>query len=113
MSITQCPGQAYLEDCLVSHFACRSTILVWGVIYGNQKEPLVIWDTPTWGTINSQTYINRILQPHLHPWWQFLHQVGSTNSGYIYLQHDNASAHRSRATTSAMQELGIATYVLP
>lgn len=65
--ITRRPREAYLEDCLVSRLARRSTIMVWGAIYGDQKKLLVIWDTPSWGTINSQTYINGILQPHLHP----------------------------------------------
>ena len=111
--VTRRPGEEYLDDCLVPRFARCSTIIVWGAIYRNQKGQLVVWDTHTWGIITGQTYVDRIIRPYLHPWWQFLHQIGITNSGYIYIQHENAPAHRSRTTTNAMEELGLANYLLP
>jgi len=111
--VTRRPGEEYLEDCLVPRFARCSTIMVGGSIYQDQKGPLLVWDTPTWGTITGQTYVDRIIRPYLHPWWQFLHQIGTTNSGYIYIQQDNAPAHRSRTTTNVMEELGLANYLLP
>ena len=113
MCVTRRLGEEYLEDCLVPRFARRTSIMVWGAIYWDQKGPLVVWDTSTWGNISGRTYVDHILRPYLHPWWQSLHQIGATNSGYIYLQQDNAPAHRCRLTTTAMEELGLANYLLP
>jgi len=111
--VTRRPGEEYNEDFLVSCFPRRTTIMVWGAIYRNQKSHLVIWDTPSWGRINSTTYIDHIIRPNLHPWWQSLHSTGQTNSGYIYFLQDNAPAHRSRLSQAAMQELGLTNYLLP
>lgn len=80
--VTQRRGEEYLEDCLVSRFTHRTSIMVWGAIYQDQKGPLVVWDTSTWGDIGVRTYVDHILRPYLHSWWQFLHQIGATNPGY-------------------------------
>jgi len=82
-------------------------------MYRNQKSHLVIWDTPSWGRINGTTYVDHIIGPNLHPWWQFLHSTRQTSSDYIYFQQDNAPAHRSHLTQAAMQELGLDNYLLP
>jgi len=71
--VTRRPGEEYDEDCLVPRFPRRTTTMVWGAIYRNQKSHLVIWDTPSWCRINATTYVDHIIRPNLHPWWQFLH----------------------------------------
>ena len=101
--VTRRPGEEYEEDCLVPHFARRTTVIVWGAIYRGEKSRLVVWDTPNWGRI----------RPTLYLWWEFLHSTGCTNSGYIYYQQDNAPAHRSRIAQEAFQELGLSNYILP
>jgi len=111
--VTRRPGEEYLEDCLVPKFAKQTTIMVWGSIYRNLKGPLVIWDMTTWGRINGPTYIDKIIHPHLNPWWTSLHQQDLSHSGYIYFQQDGAPAHRSMHAGAAFDELGMANYLLP
>jgi len=111
--VTRRPGEEYVEDCLVPRVPRLTTIMVWGAIYRDQKSALVIWDTPSWGKINGSTYADHIIRPHLYPFWQYLHSIGSTSSGYIYIQQDNAPAHRSRIAQHTMSELGLENYLFP
>ena len=111
--VTRKPGEEYLEDCLVPKFPRLTTVMVWAAIYRDLKGPLVIWDAANWGRINGSTYIDKIIRPHLHPWYISLQQAGSSNSGYIYFQHDGAAAHHSKHAVQALQELGIGPYTFP
>ena len=81
VGVTHRPDEEYEEDYLILHFPRRNTIMIWGVIYRNQKSCLVIWDTPFWGRINGINYVDYIILPNLHTWRQFLHSTGQTNSG--------------------------------
>ncbi|RPB04671.1 hypothetical protein L873DRAFT_1665964, partial [Choiromyces venosus 120613-1] len=110
--VTCRPGEEYLEDCLVPKFAKQTTIMIWGCIYCDLKELLVIWDLANWGRINGTTYVNKIIHPHLHPWWTHLQHQQLTNLGYIYFQHDGATAHHAKYTTAAFEELGMGTYIM-
>ena len=105
--VTRRLREEFEEDCLVPRFPRLTTGMVWGAIYRNQKSSLVIWATPHWGCITGSTYVDHIIPPILYPWWEFLHSTGCTNSGYIYLQQDNAPAHPSHIAHNAMQELGL------
>ena len=111
--VTRRPGEEFLEDCLVPKFNRLTTVMIWGAIYRDIKGPLIIWDMKSWGKINGFTYINRIIRPHLHPWYMSLHEAGNTNSGYIYFQQDGAAAHRSKYATQAFNELGMSSYIFP
>jgi len=110
--VTRKPGEEYLEDCLVPKFKKLTTIMVWGAICGDQKSALIIWETENWGKITSQTYIDRIINPVLFPWWQRLCQQGSY-SGYVYFQQDGASAHTAARTRNELTRLGIGSYIFP
>jgi len=111
--VTRRAGEQYEEDCLVPRFESQTTIMVWGAIYRDQKGPLVVWDSSSWGRINSSTYIEHIIRPHLYPWWSSIVQSGNTTSGYVYFQQDGAPAHGSRQTLETLQELGIRNYLFP
>jgi len=87
--------------------------MIWDAIYHDMKVPLIIWDMTSWGKINGFTYINRIIQPHVHPWYMSLHEAGNTNSSYIYFQQDSAAAHRSRYATQAFNALRLFSYIFP
>ena len=111
--VTHCPGDEYMDNCLISHFPRLTTIMVWGVIYHNQKSVLIIWDTTNWGNINGTTYAGHIIRPYLHPWWQYLYSIGSTNSGYMYIPQNNAPAHRFSIAQHTLCKLGLENYMFP
>ena len=101
-------GEEYIEDCLLPKFRKLQTIMVWGSISGNEKGPLVVWDKDQWGkTINSRSYCDRIIVPHLHPFWL---QVCRERQDYVYLQQDGASPHRAKHTTEVLRNLNMLGY---
>ena len=58
-------------------------MMVWGAIYRDQKGPLVVWDTPSWGRINGTTYVENIIRPHVYPWWHTLHRAGNVIFAFL------------------------------
>lgn len=87
--------------------------MIWGAIYRDIKGRLIIRDMKGWGNISRLTYIDRIIWPHLHPWYVSLHQAGKINSRYIYFQQDGAAAQYSKHATQVFNELGMSSYICP
>ena len=57
-------GEEYLDNCLVSKFEQKNSLMIWGGILGyNRKKVLVIWEKEDWGSIKTKTYIGYILIP--------------------------------------------------
>ena len=92
--VTRRPGEEFLENCLVPKFHRLTMVMIWGAIYRDMKGPLIIWDMKGWGKITGSTYMDRIIRPHLDPWYMSLHEPSKINSGYIYFQPDSTAAHR-------------------
>jgi len=106
--VTRTPEEEFTEDCILPKFRKLQTIMVWGCISGNQKGPLVVWNKEEWGkTINSSGYCERIIAPHLHPFWL---QLCREREDYVYLQQDNASPHKAKYTTEVLKNLNMLGY---
>jgi transposase len=70
----------------------------WAGFAGRKKGPCLFWETEEWGSINSDTFMEHVIP--------LIYQFMRENPGCIFMQ-DNAPAHRSRATQSLLNYLGI------
>ena len=68
--------------------------MVWGCFVGEQKGPLVIYDT---GRMNSTTYVE-LLETHLVPWLLGNDGKGIFGDKTWTFQQDNALIHTSKVT---------------
>ena len=79
-------GERFADNCLIERDRFGGgSVMVWGGIMGRRKtkNPIVVQ-----GSLNSQGYINQILQPEAVP---FLHRYGPA-----ILMHDNSRPHVAR-----------------
>jgi transposase len=104
--VTRKAEERYLPDCCVPKFKRYSAGQVWAIITLRLKGPLVFFEEG-WlsdrGTVDSDVYIRRIL-PYIQAFQRAQHAEGSQQPVYM---EDNNRIHTSKATTSAIQALGI------
>jgi transposase len=105
--VTRKKEEKYLPSCCIPKFKGYSAGHVWGIISTRWKGPLVFFKKE-WlsdkGTVNSDVYIRTIL-PHIQAFQEYVQQLEGEQQ-LLYFE-DNSSIHSSRATSSAMQALGI------
>jgi transposase len=95
--VTMKDGEELNPDCVVERVRRRQGWMFWACFSGTTKGPCLFWEKE-WGTINTQSYIDRIL-PLIDGWLRL-------QSGLVFMQ-DNAPAHASKETRAEFEQRGI------
>jgi len=104
--VTRLAEEKLHPDCMIAKFKDFSSCWVWSIISSSAKGPLVFfekqWCTNENGTVDSQVYIQHIL-PYISAFAQEYER--RTGKEFMYLE-DNATIHKSKATTAALKAQG-------
>ena len=97
VKVTRRTGEELHRDCVEPKQQRKIGWMFWGCISGLYgKGPGIFWEKD-WGTITSDSYLQRIAPVVQH---YALHR------GLVYMQ-DNASGHSAKATIQALEVMGI------
>ena len=95
--VTRRTGEELHEDCVTLKIQCKRGWMIWGCINGSEKGPCLFWEKE-WGTINSETYSERIV-PIIHGWM--------TLNPHLQLMQDGAPEHGAKNTQEELNSRGI------
>ena len=97
VKVTRRPGEELHRDCVEPKVQRKIGWMFWGCISGLYgKGPSIFWEED-WGTITSDSYLERIAPVVQH---YVLHR------GLVYMQ-DNASGHSAKAGMKTLEEWGL------
>ena len=97
IKVTRRPGEQLHRDCVEPKIQRKIGWMFWGCISGLYGKGLGVFWEKDWGTITSDSYLQRIAP---------LVQHYALHRGLIYMQ-DNASGHSAKATIEALEAMGI------
>jgi len=97
VKVTRRAGEELYKDCVEPKVQRKIGWMFWGCISGLYgKGPGIFWEKD-WGSISSDSYLQRIA-PTVQDY--------ALHRGLIYMQ-DNASGHSAKATIQALEGMGI------
>lgn len=102
--------EVFIQDCVCPTFKKTNGIMIWGAIVGGTKSELVFWDWLNWGNITGHSYVDRIMQPALHPFW--FHSCLDLG-GCLWVMEDGAPAHRARSSQQQRNWYNMSSLVWP
>lgn len=97
VKVTRRPGEELHRDCTEPKIQRKIGWMFWGCISGLYGKGLGVFWEKQWGTITSDSYLQRIAP---------LVQQYALHRGLVYMQ-DNASGHSAKATVQGLETMGI------
>jgi DDE superfamily endonuclease/Transposase len=90
--VTRRKGEEWDPTCIVEREQRKNGWMFWGCYNGDQKGPSIFWEKK-WGSINSESYCERIRM-----------NAQKENPQKLFFMQDNAKAHYAAVTRQELQE---------